>query len=65
MNKKWLTWPVFVTLSEIYIAPLNIMWFILGSAIAQYQYGMVNWINVVFCLVAVFIIDIAVNVSDN
>lgn len=65
MNKKWLTWPVFVTLSEIYIAPLNIMWFILGSAIAQYQYGVVNWINVVLCLVDVFIFDLAVNVSDN
>ncbi|HAT53873.1 MAG TPA: 1,4-dihydroxy-2-naphthoate prenyltransferase [Lactobacillus sp.] len=65
MNKKWLTWSVFVTLTEIYIAPLNIMWFILGSAIAQYQYGVVNWINVLLCLVDVFIFDLAVNVSDN
>lgn len=63
--RKWLTWPVFYELTEIYTAPLNVMWFILGVAIAQYHLGAVNWINVGLCLVAVFIFDLAVNVSDN
>ena len=39
MFKKWLTWPVFYELTEIYTAPLNIMWFVLGSAIAQYHFN--------------------------
>ncbi|TAS69950.1 1,4-dihydroxy-2-naphthoate prenyltransferase, partial [Lactiplantibacillus plantarum] len=65
MFKKWLTWPVFYELTEIYTAPLNIMWFVLGSAIAQYHLGTVNWLNVTLCLVSVFIFDLAVNVSDN
>ena len=65
MNKKWLTWPVFYELTEIYTAPLNVMWFVLGVAIAQFHLGTVNWLNVALCLVAVFIFDLAVNVSDN
>lgn len=65
MKKKWLTWSVFVELTEIYTAPLNIVWFVLGAAIAQYHYGVVNWINVLLCLIDVFIFDLAVNVSDN
>ncbi|GKT03336.1 prenyltransferase [Furfurilactobacillus sp. WILCCON 0119] len=65
MKKKWLTWPIFVELTEIYTAPLNIVWFILGAAIAQSRYGIVNWVNVLLCLVDVFIFDLAVNVSDN
>ncbi|WP_338208200.1 prenyltransferase [Lactiplantibacillus paraxiangfangensis] len=63
--QKWLTWRVFYELTEIYTAPLNVMWFILGVAIAQYHLGTVNWINVGLCLIAVFIFDLAVNVSDN
>jgi len=63
--KKWLTWPVFYELTEIYTAPLNIMWFVLGVAIAQLYLGMVNWLNVGLCLIVVFIFDLAVNVSDN
>jgi len=62
---KWLTWPTFVELSEIYTAPLNVIWFILGSAIAQLTYGTFNLVNVLLCLVDVFIFDLAVNVSDN
>ena len=65
MRKKWLTWPVFYELTEIYTAPLNVMWFVLGVAIAQFHLGTVNWLNVGLCLVAVFIFDLAVNVSDN
>ncbi|KRO27409.1 prenyltransferase [Lactiplantibacillus fabifermentans] len=63
--RKWLNWSVFYELTEIYMAPLNIMWFVLGVAIAQYHLGVVNWLNVGLCLVAVFIFDLAVNVSDN
>ncbi|MFC6181206.1 prenyltransferase [Lactiplantibacillus daowaiensis] len=63
--RRWLTWPVFYELTEIYTAPLNVMWFILGVAIAQYHLGVVNWVNVLLCLVTVFIFDLAVNVSDN
>ncbi|RRK11071.1 prenyltransferase [Lactiplantibacillus garii] len=63
--RKWLTWPVFYELTEIYTAPLNVMWFVLGVAIAQYHLGTVNWFNVGLCLVEVFIFDLAVNVSDN
>lgn len=63
--QRWLTWPVFYELTEIYTAPLNIMWFVLGVAIAQFHLGVVNWGNVGLCLVTVFIFDLAVNVSDN
>lgn len=63
--RHWLTWPVFYELTEIYTAPLNIMWFVLGVAIAQFRLGVVNWGNVALCLVIVFIFDLAVNVSDN
>ncbi|AVK62915.1 1,4-dihydroxy-2-naphthoate prenyltransferase [Lactobacillus sp. CBA3606] len=62
---KWLKWSVFYELTEIYTAPLNIMWFILGAAIAQYHVHTVNWINVGLCLLVVFIFDLAVNVADN
>lgn len=62
---RWLTWPVFYELTEIYTAPLNVMWFILGAAIAQYYAGTVNWLNVGLCLIVVFIFDLAVNVADN
>ncbi|MCI1554439.1 MAG: prenyltransferase [Levilactobacillus sp.] len=62
---RWLTWPVFYELTEIYTAPLNVMWFILGAAIAQYYAGTVNWVNVGLCLLVVFIFDLAVNVADN
>ncbi|AYM04006.1 prenyltransferase [Levilactobacillus yiduensis] len=62
---RWLTWPVFYELTEIYTAPLNVMWFILGAAIAQYYAGTVNWLNVGLCLLVVFIFDLAVNVADN
>ncbi|BDZ31596.1 prenyltransferase [Lactiplantibacillus sp. WILCCON 0030] len=63
--RRWLTWPIFYELTEIYTAPLNIMWFVLGVAIAQSRLGVVNWVNVVLGLVTVFIFDLAVNVSDN
>lgn len=63
--KRWLTWPVFYQLTEIYTAPLNVLWFVLGAAIAQYHVGVVNWGNVALCLVDVFIFDLAVNVADN
>lgn len=63
--RHWLTWPVFYELTEIYTAPLNIMWFVLGVAIAQFRLGVVNWGNVALCLLIVFIFDLAVNVSDN
>jgi 1,4-dihydroxy-2-naphthoate octaprenyltransferase len=56
---------VFYELTEIYTAPLNVMWFILGAAIAQYYAGTVNWVNVGLCLLVVFIFDLAVNVADN
>jgi len=62
---RWLKWPVFVELTEIYTAPLNVMWFVLGAAIAQYNVGVVNWTNVGLCLLVVFIFDLAVNVADN
>jgi len=62
---RWLTWPVFYELTEIYTAPLNVMWFILGAAIAQFYAGTVDWVNVGLCLVVVFIFDLAVNVADN
>ncbi|AVK60267.1 1,4-dihydroxy-2-naphthoate prenyltransferase [Lactobacillus sp. CBA3605] len=62
---RWLKWSVFYELTEIYTAPLNIMWFILGAAIAQYHVHTVNWINVGLCLLVVFIFDLAVNVADN
>ncbi|NLR10884.1 prenyltransferase [Lactobacillus sp. ZJLC29-4] len=63
--QRWLTWPVFYELTEIYTAPLNVMWFVLGVAISQYHLGVVNWGNVGLCLITVFIFDLAVNVSDN
>lgn len=62
---KWLNWSVFYELTEIYTAPLNVMWFILGAAIAQYHVHTVDWINVGLCLAVVFIFDLAVNVADN
>jgi len=64
-QQRWLTWPVFYELTEIYTAPLNVMWFVLGAAIAQYYAGTVNWLNVGLCLLVVFIFDLAVNVADN
>ncbi|MGY5339197.1 prenyltransferase [Levilactobacillus spicheri] len=63
--KQWLTWPVFYELTEIYTAPLNVLWFVLGAAIAQYHVGTVDWGNVALCLVDVFIFDLAVNIADN
>ncbi|MHA3067144.1 UbiA family prenyltransferase [Lacticaseibacillus saniviri] len=65
MSKSWFTWPTFVAITEIYIAPLNVIWFILGTAAAQYLYGTINLVNVILCLLDVFIFDLAVNVSDN
>jgi len=62
---KWLNWSVFYELTEIYTAPLNVMWFILGAAIVQYHVHTVDWINVGLCLAVVFIFDLAVNVADN
>lgn len=63
--KKVLSWPVYYQLSEIYTAPLNIIWFIFGGAIAYQEYQMTNLINLVLCLVDVFLFDLAVNVADN
>lgn len=63
--KKCLSWPVFYQLSEIYTAPLNIIWFIFGAAIAYQQFHLINITNVSLCLVDVFLFDLAVNVADN
>ena len=64
-NKNWLSWKVYYELSEIYTAPLNIIWFILGAAIAYKWYHIHNIINVILCLICVFLFDLAVNISDN
>lgn len=58
-------WQYVYRLTEIYTAPLNIVWFILGGAIAYQQFGTINLTNILLCLIDVFIFDLAVNVSDN
>lgn len=63
--KKCLSWPVFSELSEINIAPLNVMWFILGATIAYQEYHLVNLVNILLCLADVFLFDLAVNIADN
>lgn len=66
MNKeKWLTWSVFYELSEINTAFLNIVWFIFGAALAYKWFHAFNLINVILCLICVFLFDLAVNISDN
>ncbi|AEV94902.1 prenyltransferase [Pediococcus claussenii] len=65
MVSKWLKWPVFVELTEIYTAPLNVLWFILGAATSQFLYKTYDFWNVLLCLICVFIFDLAVNVADN
>lgn len=65
MKRHWLTWPIFVELTEIYTAPLNILWFILGAATSQFLYHTVNFLNVFLCLICVFIFDLAINIEDN
>lgn len=64
-NKRWLNWSIFFKLTEINTATLNVLWFILGSAIAQYAFGTVNWVNVILCLIDVYLFDLAVNIADN
>lgn len=63
--KKVLSWPVYYQLSEIYTAPLNVVWFVFGAAMAFQQYHMFNLINILLCLVDVFLFDLAVNIADN
>ncbi|RBP97314.1 1,4-dihydroxy-2-naphthoate prenyltransferase [Bifidobacterium aemilianum] len=62
---RWLTWPVFVELTEIFTAPLNLAWFLLGAAMADYWYGAGNLTNLLLCLLDILIFDLAVNMSDN
>ena len=64
-DKKWLSWRVYYELSEINIAPLNIIWFILGASIAYKWYHLHNIVNVLLCLTCVFLFDLAVNIADN
>lgn len=52
--KKVLSWPVYYQLSEIYTAPLNVIWFVFGAAMSFQQYHMFNLINILLCLVDVF-----------
>ena len=63
--KKVLSWPVYYQLSEIYTAPLNVIWFVFGAAMSFQQYHMFNSINILLCLVDVFLFDLAVNIADN
>lgn len=63
--KKVLSWPVYYQLSEIYTAPLNVIWFVFGAAMSFQQYHMFNLINILLCLVDVFLFDLAVNIADN
>lgn len=63
--QKVLRWGAFYRLSEIYTAPLNIIWFIFGAAIAYSQYHVFNLINVILCTLTVFLFDLAVNIADN
>ena len=63
--KKVLSWPVFYELSEIYTAPLNMIWFMFATAIAYQQYHLINLINVLLCFACVFLFDLAVNIADN
>ena len=63
--KKVLSWPVYYQLSEIYTAPLNVIWFVFGVAMSFQQYHMFNLINILLCLVDVFLFDLAVNIADN
>ncbi|BDR52582.1 prenyltransferase [Bombiscardovia nodaiensis] len=65
MARHWLTWPAFVELTEIYTAPLNIVWFAMGASIARYYYGLVNWANLGLCFTAIILFDLAVNITDN
>ncbi|BDR55046.1 prenyltransferase [Bombiscardovia apis] len=65
MNRRWLDWPTFVELTEIFTAPLNIAWFAMGASIAHYLYGVVNWANMLLCFVAIIFFDLAVNITDN
>lgn len=54
--KKVLSWPVYYQLSEIYTAPLNVIWFVFGAAMSFQQYHMFNLINILLCLVDVFFV---------
>lgn len=60
-----LDWNAFYQLSEIYTAPLNVIWFIFAAAIAYESYRYVNVVNVVLCCLTVFLFDLAVNIADN
>ena len=60
-----ITWVAFYELSEIYIAPLNIIWFLFASAIAYQDFHYLNIINILLCFLDVFLFDLAVNIADD
>lgn len=41
------------------------MWFVFGAAMAFQQYHMFNLINILLCLVDVFLFNLVVNIADN
>ncbi|RBP99803.1 1,4-dihydroxy-2-naphthoate prenyltransferase [Bifidobacterium xylocopae] len=63
--RGWLTWRSFVALTEVYTAPLNLAWLLMGASIAQYHYGQVNWANLALFLATIILFDLAVNITDN
>lgn len=64
MDNK-ITWKAFYELSKIYIAPLNIIWFVFAGAIAYQDFHYVNVVNILLCLLDVFLFDLAVNIADD
>lgn len=58
-----ITWAAFYELSEIYIAPLNLIWFLFASAIAYQDFHYLNIINILLCFLDVFLFDLAVNMQ--
>ena len=64
MNKT-ITWEAFYNLSEIFIAPLNLIWFIFAGAITYQNFHYVDLINIVLCFIDVFLFDLAVNIADD
>lgn len=60
-----ITWAAFYELSEIYIAPLNLIWFLFASAIAYQDFHYLNIINILLCFLDVFLFDLAVNIADD
>ena len=64
MNNS-ITWRAFYNLSEIFIAPLNIIWFIFAAAITYQNFHSVDLINIILCCLDVFMFDLAVNIADD